>query len=145
MHRKPGNLSWRRTQHKVQWTGNNAFHLAPHIANRSAFLRKRGANLGTYSIAVLPGDGIGPEVTEQAVHVLQTVANHYGHTFNTTRALVGGAAIEAEGDAISDATMTLCQQSDAILFRSEEHTSELQSPDHLVSRLLLEKKKPIHP
>jgi 3-isopropylmalate dehydrogenase len=80
------------------------------------FLRKRGANLGTYSIAVLPGDGIGPEVAEQAVHVLQTVANQYGHTFNTTHALVGATAIEAEGDAISDATMALCQQSDAILF-----------------------------
>ncbi len=72
--------------------------------------------MGTYTIAVLPGDGIGPEVTEQAMRVLQRVANRYGHTFNTTQALVGVAAIEAEGDAISDATMQLCQGSDAILF-----------------------------
>jgi len=64
----------------------------------------------------LPGDGIGPEVTEQAVRVLQAVASRYGHTFNMTWALVGLAAIEAEGAAISDATMQLCQRSDAILF-----------------------------
>src|SRR5215470_5164694 len=70
----------------------------------------------TYSIAVLPGDGIGPEVIEQAVRVLQSVGTRYGHTFNLQHALVGIAAIEAEGDAISDATMQLCQQSDAILF-----------------------------
>ncbi len=61
--------------------------------------------MGTFTITVLPGDGIGPEVTEQAVRVLQRVASRYGHTFNTTQALVGISAIEAEGDAISDATM----------------------------------------
>ncbi|HKV00607.1 MAG TPA: isocitrate/isopropylmalate family dehydrogenase, partial [Ktedonobacteraceae bacterium] len=72
--------------------------------------------MGTYSIAVLPGDGIGPEVIEQAVRVLQNVGDHYGHTFNRQYALVGVAAIDAEGDAISDATMELCQRSDAVLF-----------------------------
>lgn len=72
--------------------------------------------MGTYNIAVLPGDGIGPEVIEQAVRVLQSVADRYRHTFNTQYALVGVAAIAAEGDAISDATMELCRRSDAILF-----------------------------
>src|SRR5437762_2513537 len=72
--------------------------------------------VGTYTITILPGDGIGPEVTEQAVRVLQAVASRYGHTFNMTWALVGLAAIEAEGAAISDATLQLCQRSDAILF-----------------------------
>ncbi len=72
--------------------------------------------MGTYFIAVLAGDGIGPEVTEQAVRVLQTIAARAGHTFHTSSALVGVAALEAEGEAISDATMTLCQRSDAILF-----------------------------
>src|SRR5947209_3518752 len=71
--------------------------------------------MGTYSIAVLPGDGIGPEVIEQAVRVLQSVGDHYGHTFNRQYALVGVAAIDAEGDAISDATMELCQRSDAVI------------------------------
>jgi 3-isopropylmalate dehydrogenase len=80
--------------------------------------KKKGSitRLGTYTITVLPGDGIGPEVTEQALHVLQVIAKQYGHTFNTQKALVGVAAIEAEGDAISDATVELCKNSDAILF-----------------------------
>src|SRR5713101_6917287 len=72
--------------------------------------------MGTYNIAVLPGDGIGPEVTEQALHVLQSIASRFGHTFDTTQALVGVSAIEAEGDAISDDTMRLCHESDAVLF-----------------------------
>lgn len=72
--------------------------------------------MGTYNIAVLPGDGIGPEVTEQALRVLQSIASRFGHTFDTTHALVGVSAIEAEGNAISDDTMRLCQESDAVLF-----------------------------
>lgn len=72
--------------------------------------------MGTYNITVLPGDGIGPEVTEQALNILQVIAKQYGHTFNTQQALVGVAAIEAEGDAISDATLELCKKSDGILF-----------------------------
>src|SRR6266567_9063881 len=72
--------------------------------------------MGTYTITVLPGDGIGPEVIEQAVRVLQSAADRFGHTFKTQHALVGVAAIEAEGEAISDATMAMCQQSDAVLF-----------------------------
>src|SRR2546423_11495081 len=71
-----------------------------------------------YTITILPGDGIGPEVTEQAVRVLQAVPGRYGHTINIIWALVGLAAIEAEGAAISDATMQLCQRSDSILFGS---------------------------
>src|SRR2546421_4442703 len=75
----------------------------------------------TYTITILPGDGIGPEVTEQAVRVLQAVASRYGHTFNMTWALVGLSAIEAEGAAISDTTMQLCQRSDANLFGASGH------------------------
>ncbi len=72
--------------------------------------------MGTYAIAVLAGDGIGPEVTAQGVRVLEAVAERFGHHFKMIEALVGVAAIEAEGDAISNATMRLCQESDAILF-----------------------------
>ena len=88
--------------------------------------------MGTYTIAVLPGDGIGPEVIGQAVRVLQTVADRFGHTFATTEALVGVAAIEAEGDAISDATMELCQRSDAILFGAVGGTARFEGPDSKV-------------
>jgi 3-isopropylmalate dehydrogenase len=89
-------------------------------------------SMGTYTIAVLPGDGIGPEVIGQAVRVLQTVADRFGHTFATTEALVGVAAIEAEGDAISDATMELCQRSDAILFGAVGGTARFEGPDSKV-------------
>ncbi|HEY0756803.1 MAG TPA: 3-isopropylmalate dehydrogenase [Ktedonobacteraceae bacterium] len=85
--------------------------------------------MGTYSIMVLSGDGIGPEVVEQAVRVLQSVGKRFGHTFNLTPALVGGAAIEAEGEAISDATMELCQQSDAILFGAVGGLPSFQGPN----------------
>src|SRR5579859_4001181 len=86
-------------------------------------------HVGTYSIVVLPGDGIGPEVVEQAVRVLQSVGKRFGHTFNLTPALVGGAAIEAEGEAISDATMELCQKSDAILFGAVGGLPSFQGPN----------------
>ncbi|GCE03604.1 3-isopropylmalate dehydrogenase [Dictyobacter aurantiacus] len=72
--------------------------------------------MGNYTIAVLPGDGIGPEVTDEAIRVLDAVASRFGHSFTYQKRLVGVAAIEAEGDAISDASLQVCQQSDAILF-----------------------------
>ena len=67
-------------------------------------------------IAVLPGDGIGQEVTDQALRVLQAVAEQYGHDLHYQQALVGGAALEKEGVAITDATLEMCEASDAILF-----------------------------
>ncbi|BCL83471.1 3-isopropylmalate dehydrogenase [Ktedonobacteria bacterium brp13] len=72
--------------------------------------------MGTYTITVLAGDGIGPEVTEQALQVLNAVGSRFGHSFTFHQRLVGVAAIEAEGEAISAETLALCQQSDAILF-----------------------------
>jgi 3-isopropylmalate dehydrogenase len=85
--------------------------------------------MGTYNIAVLPGDGIGPEVIEQAIRVLQSVGKRYGHTFNLQHALVGVAAIEAEGDAISEATMELCKQSDGVLFGAVGGVPRFEGPD----------------
>ena len=67
-------------------------------------------------ITVLPGDGIGPEIIEQAVRALNTVASKYGHTFDYTYALVGAAAIDACGDPYPSDTHALCQSADAILF-----------------------------
>src|SRR6266566_1890813 len=81
-----------------------------------ASLQKKDETVGQYTIMVLPGDGIGPEVTEQAMFVLQAVAQRYKHTFTFHKDLVGIAAIEAEGEAITDATVEMCMQSDAILF-----------------------------
>src|SRR5690348_1653790 len=142
-----------------------------------------------YNITVLPGDGIGPEVTDQAVNVLQTVAEGFGHDLQIQQKYVGGAALTAANDPLPAETIQACLSSSAVLLgavgspafdknpghlrpeagllrlrrelgayanlrpavffpaledsspRSEEHTSELQSPVHLVCRLLLEKKK----
>jgi len=70
----------------------------------------------SFRIAVLPGDGIGPEVTEEAQKALVAVAERFGHSFEFTKGLVGGAALDAQGTPLSDDTLSLCQQSDAILF-----------------------------
>jgi len=66
-------------------------------------------------IVVLGGDGIGPEVTAEAVRVLQTVAKRFGHDFVLENHLIGGAAIDATGSPLPDATTKACQSSDAVL------------------------------
>ncbi|MGI6284407.1 3-isopropylmalate dehydrogenase [Neomoorella humiferrea] len=68
-----------------------------------------------YRIAVLPGDGIGPEIVPEAVKVLEVVARRAGIEFKFTEALVGGAAIDACGRALPPETLELCRQSDAVL------------------------------
>ncbi|WP_338824054.1 3-isopropylmalate dehydrogenase [Moorella humiferrea] len=68
-----------------------------------------------YKIAVLPGDGIGPEIVPEAVKVLEVVARRTGIEFKFTEALVGGAAIDACGRALPPETLELCRQSDAVL------------------------------
>jgi len=72
----------------------------------------------TYNLAVLPGDGIGPEVMAEAIRVLDTVASRSGLTFNYHHELVGGAAIDAVGKALPEKTVKTCEQADAILFGS---------------------------
>ncbi|MCF8045617.1 MAG: hypothetical protein K9J83_07130, partial [Desulfarculaceae bacterium] len=69
-------------------------------------------------IAVLPGDGIGPEVMEEAVKVLDAVSEKYGFDLVYEWADVGGIAIDNQGAALPDATLSVCQNSDAILFGS---------------------------
>jgi 3-isopropylmalate dehydrogenase len=67
------------------------------------------------TIAVLPGDGVGPEVTEQAVTFLQKAAEKFGHEFTFKHGLIGAAAIDAAGDPFPEETHTLCLNADAIL------------------------------
>ena len=69
-----------------------------------------------FKIALLPGDGIGPEIVAEAVKVLDAVAAKYGHTFNYTKALVGAAAIDATGDPYPAETHKICEEADAVLF-----------------------------
>lgn len=68
------------------------------------------------TIAVLPGDGIGPEVTIQAVRVLKKIAERFHHNFIFEYGLIGASSIDITGYPLSDETLELCQKSDAILF-----------------------------
>ncbi len=68
------------------------------------------------NIAVLPGDGIGPEVTAQAIKVLKAIALEFDHMFLFKEASVGAIAIDQENDPLPDTTLKLCKTSDAILF-----------------------------
>ena len=72
--------------------------------------------MAVHKIAVLAGDGIGLEVTPEAQKMLQIVGKATGASFEFEPALVGGSAIDATGEPLSDATLKLCEQSDAILF-----------------------------
>ena len=67
-------------------------------------------------IAVLPGDGIGPEIIAQAVKVLETVGKRYNHEFEFEEGIVGACAIDECGDPYPQKTHDLCTKSDAILF-----------------------------
>ena len=68
-----------------------------------------------YTIAVIKGDGIGPEITEAAVEVLNAVGLRFGHEFTYTHPLMGGAAIDAAGVPLPDETIALCKAADAVL------------------------------
>ncbi len=68
-----------------------------------------------FNLIVLPGDGVGPEVIDEAVKVLRAVGKRYGHSFNLNNRLVGGSAIDAEGVAVSKDTLKLCKKADAVL------------------------------
>ncbi|TDU66624.1 3-isopropylmalate dehydrogenase [Prosthecobacter fusiformis] len=72
----------------------------------------------TYKLAVLPGDGIGPEVMAEAIQVLDTLASKSDFSFQYDHQLVGGAAIDAVGKALPAETVAACESSDAILFGS---------------------------
>ncbi len=69
-----------------------------------------------YRVAVLPGDGIGPEVMDEALRVLDAVSKKFGVEFEYKEALIGGAAIDAKGNAFPDETKEICDWADAILF-----------------------------
>ncbi len=68
------------------------------------------------NIAVIAGDGVGAEITQQSIKVLDAVAAHFNHQFNYTNCLMGAAAIEKTGNALPDKTIEICLVSDAILF-----------------------------
>src|ERR1700757_86835 len=73
------------------------------------------------NIAVILGDGIGPEVTQQSIKVLDAVGTHFGHEFTYTYGLMGADAIDKTGNPLPDETIEICLNSDAILFGAIGH------------------------
>src|SRR5690554_4618155 len=67
-----------------------------------------------YRIALIPGDGIGPEVTNAVRRVLDQIAQRFGHTFQYDELLAGGIAIDATGEPLPEATVAACRKSDAV-------------------------------
>jgi 3-isopropylmalate dehydrogenase len=73
------------------------------------------------NIAVIEGDGIGPEVTQQSIRVLNAIAESFGHEFNYSYCLMGADAIDKTGSPLPDETIEVCLNSDAILFGAIGH------------------------
>ena len=67
-------------------------------------------------IAVLPGDGIGPEISEQGVNVMTAVCNKFGHKVSYKHAICGADAIDKVGDPFPEETFKTCMDADAVLF-----------------------------
>lgn len=72
----------------------------------------------TYKIAVLPGDGIGPDVIEQGIKALKSISEKYGHKFEYSYGLIGGCAVDAKGSPLPDETLELAKSSDAVFLGS---------------------------
>ncbi len=68
-----------------------------------------------YKLAVIPGDGIGPEVVEQSIKVLDKIGRKYGHKFEYNKLLAGGCAIDATGEPLPQETVEVCKKSDAVI------------------------------
>lgn len=93
-----------------------------NTANKSYFKNSpSGVRGAKKNIAVILGDGIGPEVTQQSIKVLNAVAEHYGHEFSYKFCLMGADAIEKTGNPLPDETIEVCLESDAILFGAIGH------------------------
>ena len=71
--------------------------------------------MATFHIAVIPGDGIGPEVTGRTCEVLETIGQLYHHTFHFRELLAGGSALDATGEPLPETTLAMCKNSDAVL------------------------------
>jgi 3-isopropylmalate dehydrogenase len=78
--------------------------------------RRMGGLMSNFNIALLPGDGIGPEVVAEGVKVLDAIGARFGHEFGYQEDIVGGAGIDTFGVALRDETLTMCRQQDAIFF-----------------------------
>ena len=81
-----------------------------------------------YDVTLIPGDGIGPEVTKEAITVLQTVAAIHGYRFDFEEHAVGGVAIKHFGSPLPRTTLDACLTSDAVLLGAMGHP-DVRKPD----------------
>jgi 3-isopropylmalate dehydrogenase len=91
----------------------------------------QNSSLMLIKITTLPGDGIGPEVTEQAVLVLQAVAARFGHQLELQSKLIGGAALAAVNDPLPPDTVQACLASSAVLLGAVGNPAFDSNPNHL--------------
>jgi 3-isopropylmalate dehydrogenase len=96
-----------------------------------------------FNIVVLPGDGIGPEIIAESVKVMDVVGKKFGHEFSCDYALIGGVAIDAEGTALSQATIEKCKKCDAVLLGAvgDPRFDDPQAPIHPEDGLLAIRKE----
>ena len=71
--------------------------------------------MAQFKIVVLPGDGIGPEVTNEAVKALKAIGKKFGHTFDMDFQLMGGVSIDKTGEALTKDVLRRCNKADAVL------------------------------
>src|SRR3569833_2786012 len=83
-------------------------------------------------IAVILGDGIGPEVTYQSIKVLNCIARQFGHQFTYNYGLMGADAIDKTGNPLPDETLEICLDSDAVLFGAIGHPKYDNDPTAIV-------------
>lgn len=76
-----------------------------------------------YNIAVIPGDGIGPEVVDATIKVLNAVGEKFGHRFDYEYLLAGGCAIDKFGTPLPEETLEACKKSDSVLLEQLEDLS----------------------
>ncbi|MFC2059835.1 3-isopropylmalate dehydrogenase [Chloroflexota bacterium] len=92
-----------------------------------------------FSVAVLPGDGVGPEVTDEAIKVLQTTGKRFGHDFKLNYGLVGGVAIDETGEPLPRETLKICQRCQAVLLGAvggtkwDDPTAKVRPEDGLLA------------
>ncbi len=82
-----------------------------------------------FKIAVIKGDGIGPEIIDQSIKVLNAIAKRFNHNFQYTEVLMGACAIDATGVPLPDETLEVCKNSDAILFGAIGHPKYDNDPN----------------
>ena len=92
-----------------------------------------------FDVAVLPGDGVGPGVIAEAIKVLQTVGEKFGHSFCLHDGLIGGVAIDNLGTALSEETLAMCKQCDSVLlgavggYKWDDPQAEVHPEDGLLA------------